>query len=71
VIGAHELVPKKSTHMTKVLRRKEGSHDGKTLRWVAALWDPLHRITIKSKGHVTMPTYSLNILGKVAKVRVK
>jgi len=29
VIGAHELAPKKSTHVTNALRRKEGSHDGK------------------------------------------
>jgi len=47
--------------VTEALRRKEGSHDGKTLSWVAALWDPLHRITIKSEGHVAMPTFSLKV----------
>jgi len=32
VIGAHDLAPKKSTHVTEALRRKEGSHNGITLK---------------------------------------
>ena len=63
MIRAHESAPKKSTHVTEALRREEGSHDRLTLSWMAALWDPLHRITIKSEGHVAMPTCSLKVLG--------
>ena len=50
MIGVHELAPKKSSHVTEALRRKEGSHNGVTLSWVAALWDPLHRINDQVKG---------------------
>jgi len=30
--------------------RKEGPHDRITLSWVAALWDPAHRINDQVKG---------------------
>jgi len=32
VIGTHELAPRKSTYAPKALRRKEGPHNGLTLR---------------------------------------
>ena len=71
MIGAHELTPRKSTHVPKALRRKEGSHEGITLSWVAALRDPLHRINgqvrrARGKAHVlskgfseSLPRYAL------------
>jgi len=65
MIRAHELAPKRPTHETEALRKEEGSHDGKTLSWVATLWGPLHRITVKSKGHVAIPTCSLKVSRKV------
>ena len=53
--------PEESTRVTEAFRREEGSHDGITLSWVAALWDPPHRINDQVKGVVTMPTCSLKI----------
>ena len=49
MIRVRGLAPKKSTHVTEALRKKEGSHDEVTLSWVAALWDPLHRINDQVK----------------------
>ena len=74
MIGAHELAPRKSTHVTEALRKKEGSHDGITLSWVATLWDPLHRINdqvrrARGNTHVlikgfseSLPRYALSKL---------
>jgi len=42
--------PEESTRVIETFRREEGPHDGITLSWVAALWDPLHRINDQVKG---------------------
>jgi len=42
--------PEESTRVTEAFRREEGPHDGITLSWVAALWDPPHRINDQVKG---------------------
>ena len=55
----------RKAHVAEALRRKEGPHNGITLSWVAALWDPLRRITVKSEEHVAISTCSLNVLVKV------
>jgi len=40
----------KSTRVTEAFSREEGPHDGITLSWVAALWDPPHRVNDQVKG---------------------
>jgi len=50
--------------------RKEGSHNGPTLSWVAVLWDPLRRITIKSEECMAINIEISIFSGKFAKVRV-
>ena len=42
--------PEESTRETEAFHREEGPHDGITLSWVAALWDPPHRINDQVKG---------------------
>ena len=59
-VGTQEVTPR-----ARSTSRKEGSRNGITLSWVAALWDPLRRITIKSEEHVAISTCSLNVSVKV------
>ena len=66
VNGTHELTPRKSTHVPESTS-KESSRNRITLSWVAALWDPLHRINdqvrrSRDNAHVPIKGFSESFL---------